>query len=93
MDTLDLRAKYIRNEGVERKDLNGASVLMNAEKEDFFGVNPVGTRIWQLLEKPVSCEEVVHSLQEEYEVSEEECESHTKEFMTDLLSRGLIQSS
>jgi hypothetical protein len=42
-------------------DLEG-EVVMSIESGNYFGLNPVGSRIWELIEQPVKVAEVVEKL-------------------------------
>jgi len=45
--SLDSRVQA--NEGVLYQELQGEAVLLNLATGGYFGLDPVGTRIWQLL--------------------------------------------
>lgn len=67
--------------------------MMDIEKGKYFSLNPVATRIWELLESPVSLDELCFMLQKEYDVSEVRCREETEECITELLRFGLISES
>ena len=46
-------AKYIRNSRTISGRLHDELVMMDMEKGKYFSLNPVATRIWDLLEKPL----------------------------------------
>lgn len=65
-------------------------VMMCVEKNKYFGLNPVGSKIWGLIEKPISVQQLIDKLLDEYEVDEELCFSETVSYLDDLYRKGLI---
>jgi hypothetical protein len=72
-------------------NLDGEIVMMSVEHGEYFGLDEIGTRIWEFLEKPVIVEELITSLTNEFEVERQECEHDTLEFLEELLSKELVQ--
>jgi len=50
------------------RELEGEMVLLNLATGVYFGLDPVGTRIWTLIEAHRSSDEIVETLTAEYEV-------------------------
>ena len=70
--------------------LAGETVLMNTATGDYFGINAVGTKIWNLLAQPVSSDTLVESLVGSYDISSEQCRIEVKQFLKNLESRKLV---
>lgn len=70
--------KYIRNNETISGKLEDELVTMDIEKGKYFSLNPVATRIWELLEQPLELEELCKILMEEYEVEADQCRAETK---------------
>ena len=49
----------------------GELVLLHRKTGQFYGLDSVGTKVWQLLEQPRCLEQLVVALQAEYGVAEE----------------------
>ena len=65
---------------------------MSNEADSYFGLEPVGSRIWELLsKKPGTIKELVALLREEYEVEEEQCAEDVQDFIKEMLAKKLIQ--
>jgi hypothetical protein len=54
------------------QEVSGETVLLDLNQENYFGLNEVGTRIWQLLKSEDNLECVYKKLLSEYEVDESE---------------------
>ncbi len=81
---------FRRKAGIEGRAVDRALVLMDAGEQHYFGVNRVGARIWQLLEKPQSSAELVRALTGEFAVDEAACRRETEAFLRQLLAKGLV---
>lgn len=64
--------------------------LLSLEKGAYFRMDPVGARIWELLENPCERGEIIASLLQEYEVDEKTCAEETDAFLERLLKAGLL---
>ena len=68
-------------------------VMMSSEKGMYYNLNPIGSRIWELLETPQTIESLCAQLMDEYYVDEATCKQETEEFIQSLSERGLIEMS
>lgn len=73
--------------------LEGEAVILGLGTGTYFGLDPVGTRIWQLIEQRGSVREILAHLVEEYDVAPEQCERDLLRLLGELRSRGLITLS
>jgi len=82
-----------RNPKVIFKALATGAVLYSTEEEVYFGLNPVGVRVWELL-PPVQSrlEDVCRLIAADYpEVSEEVIRADVSELLEELTKLGLVQ--
>jgi hypothetical protein len=70
--------------------LGESLLMMSVEQEKYFSLNEVGTRIWELLENPLTPPALVERLVSEYEVTVEECAAQVETFLARLRDRGLV---
>ncbi len=75
------------------QEVNGETVLLDLEGESYFGLNEVGTRIWQLLLAKVSLAEALETLTDEYDVGREQLEADLTELLAKLMKAKLIRVS
>jgi hypothetical protein len=75
------------------QEVNGETVLLDLEGESYFGLNEVGTRIWQLLKEGLNVGLVLDALDDEYDVGREQLEGDVEELLESLLGPGLIKLS
>ena len=79
-------------EYVQCQVIDGEAIVLNIQTGQFFGLDDVGTRIWELLEDNMPFNRIIATLLDEYEVSEDYLLTETKRFFDELDSCGLIQS-
>ncbi|WP_160674399.1 lasso peptide biosynthesis PqqD family chaperone [Clostridium sp. C8-1-8] len=88
---MDLQTKVAQLEGIDATELNGEKVMMNLDKGQYFVLNEVGSRIWDLIQAPKSIGEVVSELLQEYEIDEESCREAVYEFLGSMKDAEIIQ--
>lgn len=79
-----------RNPDVMSSELDGETVMMDAGYEHYFGLQTVGTRIWQLLESNTTPAEICSVLLREFDVEEAQCEEEVMQFLSELEGKGLL---
>lgn len=71
--------------------LGEESAILNLKNSMYYGLDPVGARVWSLLQKPRSIVEVRDVLLSEYEVAADRCEADLLALLEKMLSEGLIE--
>jgi hypothetical protein len=90
MPMLTLQTKLKRNPAMVTSNIDGEIVMMSVDNGEYYGLDEIGTRIWNLLENTIAINELVDNLTEEFEVEKEDCTRDTLEFLHDLLSKHLL---
>ncbi len=72
-------------------DLAGEAAILNTKSGVYYGLDPVGARIWNLIQQPRRVDEVRETLVGEYDVEPERCESDLVVLLEKLLAEGLIE--
>ena len=70
-----------KNLEIDDTDLDGEKVMMNLDKGEYFMMNEVGSRIWEIISEPVNVKGIIDTLRSEYEVDEETCKDTVVEFL------------
>ena len=87
---LTLAARVSPRDGVVFQQLQDEAVLLNLDSGQYFGLDPVGTRIWNLLADGKILSEVVSVIVAEYEVDAARCEGDLLKLLGDLEEQGLV---
>jgi predicted RND superfamily exporter protein len=86
----DQRTKYTRNSRTISGRLHDELVMMDLEQGKYFSLNPVATRIWDLLEKEKTLDELCALLTEEYDVESNQCMDEVRELLEEMEKLGLV---
>jgi len=73
------------------QEVSGETVLLDLNSENYFGLDEVGTRIWQLLQEYGDLQKVYDTVIKEYDVDEEQLTKDLDELMAKLVEVGLIE--
>jgi len=79
-----------RDTGQEFTYIDGEVVMLSIENGEYYGLDSVGSRIWELLEKEIQFEKLIDVLTEEYDVSREQCQKETLEYLEELFNKNLL---
>jgi len=82
--------RHIRNSKTISGRLSDELVMMDIDKGKYFSLNPVATRIWDLLVLPLTIDELCDRLMEEYEVDAEQCRTEVTEVINEMVKLGVV---
>ena len=88
---MNLDQKVTFAETVFAQEVDGEMVLLDMESENYFGLDEVGTAIWQAMQEKETLKEVLDVLLEQYEVEEEMLEHDLSDFVGKLVESGLVK--
>ena len=70
---------------------DGEKVMMSVEQGMYYGLDAVGSRIWELIEHPMSVSRLCDTLQEGFDVTSEACQRDVLDFLQELYKDALIE--
>ena len=70
--------------------LDGEAVLLNLKTGNYFGLDPIGTRAWELILEHHSLERVHSALLEEYDVDPDRLAEDLLALVKDFSAKGLV---
>lgn len=73
------------------RELEGESVLLNLDSENYFGLDDVGTRMWSVLTTSDTVQESFDVLAREFDVSAEQLRTDLTRLIEALIEHGLVQ--
>jgi hypothetical protein len=71
--------------------LDAETVILHFDKGLYFGLNDVGTIVWNEIQSPRTVREIRDAIMREYEVSTDQCEHDLMQLMHELSKQGLIE--
>jgi hypothetical protein len=90
MTKLSFEQKVIVSDDVLFQILAGETVLLNMETEQYFALNEIGSKIWELISKEKNISEVFTKLLNEYEVEYETLKNDFSSLLLKMESKKLI---
>ena len=90
---IPLTARVIVPDGVLVQEIDSESVLLNINTENYYGLDEVGTRMWQILKDAPSISQAIDLLLDEYEVERTTLLTDIEIFLKHLVEKGLIELS
>lgn len=88
---ITLARQVSQSDEVLLQELSGEAVLLDLASESYFGLNPVGTRIWTLIGEGNGLQAVRDVLCAEYDAEPAKIESDLLALVTALLEAGLVK--
>ena len=65
-------------------------VMMSIETGEYYGLNPVASRIWELLEKPHTFDQLINLLMQEFDIDQAGCHNDVTEFLNRMIEKKLV---
>lgn len=90
-DALSLASSLRIPEGILSHNLQGEEVILNLNTGVYFGLDPIGTRIWHLIHEHQSLRKVLDRLLEEYDVAEAPCAQDLLNLVVQMRKKGLVE--
>ena len=75
------------------REMDGEAVILDLESGTYFGLNGVGTRMWQLIEEDGRLRVVFDRLADEFDVAGDRLEQDLLDLVSRLVDKGLVGSS
>ena len=81
-----------RNPEIVHADMDDEIVMMSIEKGEYFGIDAIGSRIWEMLEGEKSIGEICAGLCASYDVDESVCRQDVIRFLENMHERNIIET-
>ena len=73
------------------RDMAGEAAILNLTSGVYYGLNPIGARIWNLIQEPKTLGEINETILREYEVNTDRCEADVRALLSQLAEQGLVE--
>ena len=81
------------NKEILFQKLGKEAVILHLESEEYFGLDEVGTRIWEVLKQEGSTEKALSVLLEEYNVDKEVLRKDIEELIEELKKEKILKDA
>jgi hypothetical protein len=82
--------RFVRNQSIPTGEVDGEVVALDLDKGSCFGMDGVGSEIWEMAARPVTVSEIADALTKRHDVSRDRCIADVIPFIDDLLAEGLL---
>ena len=72
-------------------ELAGEAAILNLKNSSYYGLDPVGARIWSLVQQRSTIGAVRDAIVAEFDVDAARCEQDVIELIEDLAGEGLVE--
>lgn len=90
---MPMHAIVVRTPGEVSADVDGEVVILSIDSGKYYNLDAVGSRIWALVEAPLSIAALHELLVGEFDVDRETCREDLLSFLRELHACGLLQIS
>jgi hypothetical protein len=91
MTKISIYSTLVVADDVVSCDLDGEAAILNLKDGVYYGLDPVGAKIWNLIQKPIRLNDVVEIIWDEYDVDINRCKDDIFELVEELLNNGLVK--
>ena len=89
--TIGLSSVASRNEAIVFTDLDDTIVMMDVDEGQYYELDPIGARIWALIESPRPVADICDALAGEYGADPDTCRQDTLEFLETASEYRIVQ--
>ena len=89
--TLTQSTTVVAVENALSTTIDGETVILHRDVGKYYGLNEVGTFIWELLQEPRSVEELCQEVLDAYDIERERCRNDIEALLVDLGEEDLVQ--
>ena len=90
--TVTQRSTVVAAKNQLSSDLGGETAILDLKAGMYYGLDDVGTRVWDLVQEPSNVGDIRDRLLEEYDVAPERCERDLLALLQRLADEGLIET-
>jgi len=89
--SLEMQNLVRRNPEIVHSDMDGETVMMSVSEGNYYGLNGVGSQIWELLEQEMSVAAICDELLGRFDVSNAQCHSEVVAFLDEMAVNKVIE--
>ena len=83
--------RFRRSADTISQEIGEETVILDLSGEVYFGLNEVGTRVWQMLESECDIDDLVQTLLEEFNVAESVLKEDVSKLLKELHDAALVE--
>jgi len=88
---ISLKSVVVQVVDLVSSSLDDETVMMSVNSGKYYGLDEIGSRIWELIEEPRSVSDLCDILFGEFEVDRKQCEKDVLDFLNELAKKNLLR--
>lgn len=93
IEPISLESTVVAAKGQISSQVHDEVVILDLQRGEYHGLEGIGPRVWELLQKPLKVRDIRDIILSEYDVPADVCEKDLLQVLSDLKSRGLVDVS
>jgi hypothetical protein len=89
---LSIESVVRRCDGFVTAEIDDEVAMLNIEKGTCYGLNKVGSKIWEMLEAPRRVSDICEILLQKFEVERSLCERQVLDLLEELRAEGMVET-
>ncbi len=90
MATLTTDSFVVRSDDFITSTVDDELVMMSLEKGIYYGLDAIGSLIWEHIAEPISISALCQKLTDQYEVDSAQCQEDVLAFLNEMLNENMI---
>ncbi len=90
MATLTPNSLVVRSDDFITSAVDDDLVMMSLEKGIYYGLDAIGSQIWEHIADPISINALCQKLTDRYEVDSAQCQEDVIAFLNEMLNENMI---
>ena len=89
--TLATESRVVVSKDQVSSDLGGEAAILNLKNSVYYGLDPIGARVWQLIQEPTTFGQIRDVLRAEYDAEPVQLEADIRDLLQELAEQGLVE--
>ena len=81
------------NQEMLTSNIGDEIVMMSIENSAYYGLDPIGSKIWEMITEPIQVSDLCAQLMQRFEVSEQDCQRDVLNFLNQMRNEDLLTVS
>lgn len=90
MATVTPDSLVVRSDDFITSTVDDELVMMSLKKGIYYGLDAIGSQIWEHIAEPISINALCHKLTDQYEVDSAQCQEDVLAFLNEMLNENMI---
>ena len=87
---LTLQTTLSRNPEIIASEIDDEIVMMSIEAGNYYGLNAIGSALWNQLEQQDTIENIINLLVQKFDVDIDQCKNDTLSFIEDMVNKKTL---